>query len=217
MPPFTLTILQGSQKFAKTWFGITTSRPQTDAKLMESLSTLLVQSGLHEQWWREAMGCCCYLRNFQDSLASVRKKIQHSTPWFNHSLWIKDIYHPVSTKQKQASSIQLKSPHMYFVCPERGEGLDRSLTRGRCRRVERTTLRQKSTSKIRRKRGGTPKKSRSESSHFDLIRIWLKISVDVLSEKKMMDQALQKHKDTMEAKHDFWSISGQLYFVNIML
>ena len=61
------------------------------------------------------------------------------------------------------------------------------------------------------------KKSRSESSHFDLIRIWLKISVDVLTEKKMMDQALQKHKDTMEAKHDFWSIPGKLYFINIML
>ena len=28
-----------------------------------------VQSGLQESWWAEALECCCYLRNAQDSLA----------------------------------------------------------------------------------------------------------------------------------------------------
>ena len=45
-------------------------------------------------------------------------------------------------------------------------------------------------------------------TRVDFNRIWLKTSVDVFSEKKMMDQILRKNQKTLavEAKRDFWSI-----------
>ena len=35
-------------------------------RVKESTSPVLVQSGLQESWWAEAMECYCYLRNLQD-------------------------------------------------------------------------------------------------------------------------------------------------------
>ena len=38
-------------------------------RVKEGTSSVLVQSGLQESWWAEAMGCYCYLRNAQHLLA----------------------------------------------------------------------------------------------------------------------------------------------------
>ena len=38
-------------------------------RVKEGTSAVLVQSGLQESWWAEAMGSCCYLRNVQDLAA----------------------------------------------------------------------------------------------------------------------------------------------------
>ena len=38
-------------------------------RVKEGTSSILVQSGLEENWWAEAMECYCYLRNVQDLLA----------------------------------------------------------------------------------------------------------------------------------------------------
>ena len=79
------------------------------------------------------MECCCYLRTFQDLSASVRKKIRHSTPWFKNSLWINDIV------IGYALNVESGWTGVLLV-------------------ADAETLRQKSTSKIRRIRSGTPKK-----------------------------------------------------------
>ena len=38
-------------------------------RIKEGTSAVLLQSGLDEKWWADAMECSCYLRNVQDLLA----------------------------------------------------------------------------------------------------------------------------------------------------
>ena len=37
--------------------------------MKEGTSAVLLQSGLDEKWWADAMECCCNLRNIQDLLS----------------------------------------------------------------------------------------------------------------------------------------------------
>ena len=49
----------------------------------EGTSALLLQSGLSEKWWREAIERFCYLRNIQDKLAGRKSpyEIRFVTPF----------------------------------------------------------------------------------------------------------------------------------------
>ena len=69
---FIHTFLWSLSVLAKTCVGITTSQPHTDQTRTElpkrRSSALLVQSGLSEKCWREAIECLCCLRNIEDKL-----------------------------------------------------------------------------------------------------------------------------------------------------
>ena len=69
----------------KTYVGLTASNSHTDQKQMEPTKKqnagskipllFLVQSGLSEKWWREALECFCYLLNIHDKLADMKKDL----------------------------------------------------------------------------------------------------------------------------------------------
>ena len=135
------------------------------------------------------------------------------------------------TRLEQASSIQFKSlqRYVYWMCSERGRRLDGRLCRGRCRWSDRHHCIRSPRQKIRRKRSGnsrswrriihTPlcqwfnKTSEDGPTRVDLIRIWLKMSLDVFSKKTMMDQILRQDKQTPRKRSmNFWSISGSFTY-----
>ena len=76
--PCLRTVLRNQRKLAKSWIGIMRDLLRTDPthmerRVKEGTSSVLVQSGLQENWWAEAMECHCYLRNVQDPLADVQR------------------------------------------------------------------------------------------------------------------------------------------------
>ena len=150
---FTLIILC-SQKLAKICRGIMTNPLHFDPKQMESpkeaiqggkerTSTLLVQSRLDEQWWREAMKFLLFFTT-QSSLFFCKwqtpkeRKIRHSIPWSNKTLWIKDILSSnIHNRQGQASSIRNKSLQKFLFVPSTRGQLGEIPTRGKYGRIER--------------------------------------------------------------------------------
>ena len=71
-------------------------------RVKERTSSILLQSGLGEQWWAESMECCCFLRNVQDLLSD--EKTSHARR-FEEQLsepiipfGAKVGYHPISAK-----------------------------------------------------------------------------------------------------------------------
>ena len=90
---------------------------------------------------------------------------------------------------------------MFRICLERGERLDRTSTRGRFRRIKE----QRCVNRFIEKEVGIQKVGEqgqivTPPTRVHLSRIWLMISADVLSEKKMMDQTLQKNKRTPQKR-----------------
>ena len=71
-------------------------------RVQEGTSSVLLQSGLDEQWWSESMECCCYLRNVQD--LSSDGKTSHAQRFeeeFSEPIipFVAKVgYHPISAK-----------------------------------------------------------------------------------------------------------------------
>ena len=71
-------------------------------RVQEGTSSILLQSGLDEQWWADSLDCCCFLRNVQD-LSSDEKtsharrfEEQFSEPTIPFVAKVR--YHPMSAK-----------------------------------------------------------------------------------------------------------------------
>ena len=112
---------------------------------------------------------------------SSRKKLRHSIPWANKTLWISDILSSnFHKRQKQASSIQLESLQWYFywTCLERGERLDGRPTRGRCRRTERQHCNRFHVKKNQRKRRSRNSQNFWNKAHFPSVNGSLKSAAD---------------------------------------
>ena len=75
-------------------------------RVKEGTSTVLLQSGLNENWWADPMECFCYLRNIQDLLSDGKTPYER---WFGMSFNGPVIpfgamvqYHPVSEKDQSS-------------------------------------------------------------------------------------------------------------------
>ena len=112
--------------------------------MRESTSMILVQSGLDEQWWADAMECGCRLRNVQDLLAD--RKLLTCAHSLNGSL---DVFNPfgakienhprtATDKQTEASSIRQERVPKQLYGITAGKKLEKRDTRGRRRRITRT-------------------------------------------------------------------------------
>ena len=71
-------------------------------RVREGTSSLLLQSGLDNEWWADSMECCCYLRNIQDLLSDGKTPYERrfGVP-FNSPVipcGAMEEYHPISVK-----------------------------------------------------------------------------------------------------------------------
>ena len=91
---------------------------------------MLVQSGLQESWWAEAMECYCYLRNVQDMLAGgqtlYERRFSSPLEWPIIQFRAEVNFFPISsnTMVECISSAQKFSLEDYWIRLERGEELD---------------------------------------------------------------------------------------------
>ena len=98
----------------------------------EGTSAVLLQSGLDEKWWADAMECYCYLRNIQDLLSDVKTPCERrfgqpfEGPVISFGAMVE--YHPVSAEDLSATtSVRLESLTWYipWICRTHGENLER--------------------------------------------------------------------------------------------
>ena len=75
-------------------------------RLKEGASSVLVPSGLQENWWAEAMECYCFLRNVQDLLADGQTHYERRfSPPFESKIRSNIVRRP-----KPSASVGQKSP-----------------------------------------------------------------------------------------------------------
>ena len=93
----------------RNYHGIFVRQRHTDRKQMgavrrvkEGTSAVLLQSGLDNEWWADAMECYCYLRNIQDLLSDGKTPYDRrfgmpfSGPVIPFGVTVE--YHPISAK-----------------------------------------------------------------------------------------------------------------------
>ena len=100
-------------------------------RIGESISTMLLQSGLDENWWADTMECNTYLRNIQDLLSDGKtphqrrcgKKFEgrlfHFTGWVLPYLYERPVKNPSIWKESQKSYLDCSSD---TLCTREGWG-----------------------------------------------------------------------------------------------
>ena len=93
-------------------------------RVKEGTSPVLVQSGLQESWWAEAMECYCYLRHLQDLPADGQTPYERrfNLPFDEPIIpfWSRSTIPPCYCKRRRSSaSVRHKSPswHVYGDTP----------------------------------------------------------------------------------------------------
>ena len=104
---------------------------RTVRRVKEGTSTVLLQSGLDEQWWDDSVECYCYLRNIQDLLSDGKTPYERrfgvTMKWTSYPVWSNDRISPYVCKRLvETTSIWSKSvakciPWIFAV---RGENLE---------------------------------------------------------------------------------------------
>ena len=123
---------------------------------------------------------------------SFRKKIRHSIPWSNNTIWSRVILSSMLHKrQDKDSSIHLKRPHscVHQICHERGRRLDRRSIRGRWR----TTGEQRCFRCLRQEDSKQKKwesKTWEDNSHFP-----------VLTDQYHLQKEVRMHCKKTERRH----------------
>ena len=69
-------------------------------RVKEGTSSVLLQSGLDNEWWPDSMECCCYLRNIQDGKRPCKRRfgIPFNGPVKPFGTMVE--YHPISAKDQ---------------------------------------------------------------------------------------------------------------------
>ena len=114
----------------------TPHRPETNGiaetgALKEGTSSVLLQSGLNENWWSDSMECYCYLRNTRSLVwwdDTSRKAIRRTIQRINNSVWFENqispyfCQRPVATASGRHEGI---ARYILWICAVRGENLER--------------------------------------------------------------------------------------------
>ena len=103
-------------ELGRIWVGVTTLRHLIALRQMEEQkgqsaesAPVLVQSGLTDAMWRDAMECRCYLRNIHDSLVDAQSACQKNDPLRvsvvpSYQWELRSIINPYCERKKTSSS-----------------------------------------------------------------------------------------------------------------